>query len=92
MLLKLILQYLTVSPSDYEAVNSMVLSFDTCETRSCINVYIIDDTISEEDETFKISLTRTPTLDSRINLDPVSGEVIITETNGITFLSCHYYC
>ena len=61
----------------------MVLPFDTCVVRSCLEIEIVGDSISEDDEIFRVTLARTPTLDNRISLDPVSGEVLIIENNGI---------
>jgi hypothetical protein len=47
----------------------------------CVDVFIVDDIILENDESFILTLERTPDLDSRITLDPVNGVVEITEND-----------
>ena len=66
---------------------SNILAFDTCETRHCTEIPIVNDMIMESTESFFVTLERTPGLDSRITLDPVNGEVEIVENNGMYFLS-----
>ena len=61
---------------DYEPF-SVVVQFESCETRRCVNISILSDLIEEPDESFNYTLERTPDLDSRISLDPVEGEVVI---------------
>ena len=61
--------------------------FEECETRSCIEITIIDDLILEMDEYFSISLERTTDLDIRITLSPTSGEVVIVDDDGTTICS-----
>ena len=72
----------TVSPMDYGAL-STTLMFDTCETRKCTNIAIANDDIPEGTESFTITLERTPGLDDRITLDPVDGEIQISDRDGI---------
>ena len=71
----------TVSPMDYGAVD-IILMFAVCEIRSCVDVSIVDDMILEKPESFNVTLKRTPDLDSKIILDPVSGVVEITDNDG----------
>ena len=42
---------------------------------------IVDDTILENDESFDVTLERTPDLNSRITLDPVNGVVEIADND-----------
>ena len=42
---------------DYDAL-STVLNFDACETRSCVNVTILDDLVDEQTEVFAVTLRR----------------------------------
>ena len=70
----------TVSPMDYSGL-SVTLTFDTCETRHCVNVNIVNDLVDEPDEVFDYSLEPAPTgLDPRITIRPDMGEVFITGT------------
>ena len=70
-----------VSPMDYDAL-STVLNFDACETRSCVNVTIVDDSVDEQTEVFAVTLRRSVGLDSRIRLNPVDGVIEITDNDG----------
>ena len=60
------------------SLDEMVI-FDTCKTRHCVNVTIINDFESEPDEIFFYTLERTPDLHPNIILDPVFGEVVIVD-------------
>ena len=72
-----------VTPMDYGAV-STTLTFPACATRACVDIHIVNDIQDEPDETFNITLERTPGLDSRIALDPVDGvfEILDSEFEG----------
>ena len=63
---------------DYGSV-STILMFAACETRLCVGITIVDDTENEPNETFSISLERTPFLHDRITLRPVNGEILIID-------------
>ncbi|CAI8052754.1 hypothetical protein GBAR_LOCUS28872 [Geodia barretti] len=65
-----------VQAMDYQPLD-VTLTFQACETRICVDVEIIDDTVDEPDEVLPYSLTRTPDLDPRIELNPVDGQVEI---------------
>ena len=67
---------------DYTSVTN-ILEFGICDTRQCIEIPIVDDMIVEETESFFVTLERTPGLDSRITLDPVDGEIEITDNDGL---------
>ncbi|CAI8015468.1 hypothetical protein GBAR_LOCUS9583, partial [Geodia barretti] len=71
-----------ISPMDYGAL-STTLMFDTCETRKCTNIAIANDDIPEGTESFNVTLEGTPGLDDRITLDPVDGEIQISDRDGI---------
>jgi hypothetical protein len=69
-----------VTPMDYGAV-SAILMFAACDTRQCVNVPIADDETLELTETFTVTLDRTPTLDTRITLNPVDGDIKILDND-----------
>ncbi|ETW92157.1 MAG: hypothetical protein ETSY2_54335 [Candidatus Entotheonella gemina] len=73
-----------VAPMDYGAVSTVVM-FDECETQSCNPILIVDDDVLENVESFNVTLERTPGLDVRITLDPVDGEIEITDNDGRFF-------
>ena len=66
-----------VTPMDYGAV-STIMTFTACETRRCLDITIVNDTEGEPDETFGITLERTPGLTGRITLDPMDGMITIS--------------
>ena len=66
---------------DYGAL-STILTFDTCETRVCVTILIMDDDIPEGTESFNVTLEGTPGLDDRITLAPVDGEIQISDRDG----------
>ena len=66
---------------DYETL-STTLTFAACETRRCVDVVIVDDMIVEQDETFTVTLQRTPDLDSRITFSQTAGAIEITNNDG----------
>ena len=59
---------------DYGAI-STILILDTCETRQCDNISIVDDATLEMTESFSVTLERASDLNSRITLDPVNGKM-----------------
>ena len=71
----------TVQTVDYGAID-VILEFDVCETRKCVNVMIVNDLVDEEDEIFTYHLRRTPNLDPRIDLAPIDGTVEIIDDDG----------
>ena len=58
---------------------STLLIFDSCETRQCTNITIINDMLVENTESFSVTLVRTTELDTRITLDPDIGEIVIND-------------
>ena len=73
---------LTVSGFDYSALSDFELNFSPCIREFCTLIDIIDDSLAEMNETFSLSLGRSPGLDSRISLIPVSGTVVIVDNDG----------
>ena len=71
---------LSESTKDYRALSS-ILEFEACDTRQCENVIINDDLILELEEFFRVILSRTDSLDSRITLNPVNGVVHIIDND-----------
>jgi hypothetical protein len=71
----------TVDTMDYGVINE-TLMFDACETRKCVNITITDDLVDEQQELFTYTLTRTPSLHLRIELDPIDGTVEIIDNDG----------
>ena len=52
-----------------------------------MNVTIENDVVLEDTESFDVTLERTTGLDGRITLDPVDGEIEITDNDGNFFCS-----
>ena len=79
---------------DYIGLSS-ILNFAACETRQCVNVTIVDDTVNELVEEFDITLERTLGLNTRISLDPVDARVVINDEKSndlITVSKAHITC
>ena len=64
---------------------SIVTMFDSCQVQTCVDISIVNDSVLENEEIFDVTLSRTVGLDTRITLDPVDGEVEITDNDG-TFI------
>ena len=75
-----------VNPIDYQELNS-TLSFATCQKRRCMNVLIVNDMVDEPEEFLNYTLERTPGLDTRISLDPIEGQISISDNHGKLFSS-----
>ena len=71
----------TVGTMDYGALN-VILMFDECERRRCVNVNITQDLVDEPDEFFTFHLNRTTDLSPRIELNPVDRTIEIAGDNG----------
>ena len=76
-----------VTPSDYESL-STILTFDACETQSCVNITIHEDMVLEENELFGITLEGIDGLDERIVLTPVKGQIDIRNADSMFW---YYY-
>ena len=67
------------------------ISFEACESRKCVNLEIVDDSIDEGDETLFMTLNTTPNLTNMIELHHQVAElkIIIIDNNGIQ--TCFQY-
>lgn len=63
---------------DYVSV-SVSAQFSACSPRQCFDVSIVDDSIPEYIEFFLLRLERSPGLDSRIILIPITATVEIID-------------
>ena len=72
--------------ADY-VTTSKILNFTAGQHSKCVSLSIMDDTIAEREESFYVTLERTPDLDDRIILDPaaVRGLVEIVDDDGECF-------
>ena len=59
--------------------------FSPCDRRICVNLTVENDGTLEETETFQVTLERTPGLDHRIILAPVTAEINIIDDDGILY-------
>ena len=75
------LLFLLVFSDDY-GTRSVVLFFEPCAHKAFVTLSIVDDNISEKNESFHITLERTSDLDSRNILNPRHGEVVIQDDDG----------
>ena len=64
---------------------STTLVLAACETVFCQSITIINDLEVENTKSFRVTLGRTPDLDSRISINPTRAEVIINDDDG----TCH---
>ena len=71
----------TVYRNDY-GHSPVYLRFRACQNKACADISIVNDNITEYDESFGIVLERTPNLDSRISLSPESSVVTIMDDDG----------
>ena len=71
----------TVNGMHYITLDVM-LEFDACESRKCLNVSIVDDSVDERNEYFTFHLRRTVSLHNRISLTPVDGRILILDNDG----------
>ena len=60
----------------------MILILQPCDKRKCVNVRIMDDQEEELHESFTYCLRRLIELDSRIELNPVDGELKVCDNDG----------
>ena len=69
---------------DYTSV-SATLRFAPCQTRSCVNIEIMDDCIVEDRGEFDVFLMRPDGLDNRIQIRTAHAVVNITDEDGRNF-------
>ena len=80
--------FYTESPADYVAVDQ-VLTFAACESQRCVNVSLANDLVSEPEETFSLSLTRSTR--SHISITSATGVVVITDDDGEKYLPLVFF-
>ena len=59
------------------------LLFSPCDRRICVNLTVENDETLEKTESFEVTLERTPGLDHRILLAPVTAEINIIDDDGM---------
>ena len=64
---------------------SSTLVLAACETVLCQDITIINDLEVENMKSFRVTLGRTPDLDSRISINPTRADVIVNDDDG----TCH---
>ena len=67
---------------DYD--NIQTLDFDSCKESACSSISIVDDGTAEIDESFIISMERTPGMDNRILLNSETVVVTIEDDDGMS--------
>ena len=78
----LLVCWLIASQTDFRDFKTDI-SLEACETRRCVNVEIVDDSINEGDETLYVTLTTTPNLTYRIQFHPQAAKFRIIDNNGM---------
>ena len=66
---------------DYKSLNQIILTFNPCDIRHCVNVFIIDDIEDEPNEFFSYVLQETLGLPTNIKLATVNGEIVIVDND-----------
>ena len=83
-----VLEYFDYIPVEHN------MTFESCSMRSCVEIFILEDTNVEIDEVFNITLGRTPELDRKIKLDLLDGQIQIMENDRelwhILYIICEY--
>ena len=72
----------TVQREDYE-LNDRVLKLDSCETRKCVQVDIVNDEFVEDTETFTVFLGQSNFGFSNIIIEQNSASVFIEDDDGM---------
>ena len=74
-----------VSHADYSApVKS--LRFPHCAKQQCVDINITDDSISEPQESFTVSLMRSNGMGDEIQLEPDVAEIIIIDNESMCYM------
>ena len=66
---------------DYHQL-ATILTFGKCSMSECIQIDLVDDLMIERDETFYVTLERTPDLGEHIQLHPTEKRVKILNDDG----------
>ena len=79
---------------DYIPVENGILTFTPEDNNPCIPVIIIDEHIVEQNESFFVTLERTPGLNDRVIIDPdkSEGKVVIGNDDGKYLLTSLRRC
>ena len=72
---------LAVSGEDHSHLGH-IMTFEKCSRETCEYIILFDDRMVERDETFYVTLGRTPDLDERIQLLPTEKRVKILNDDG----------
>ena len=75
--------FFAVPSMDYGTVVPTILSFGGCQTEMCAEITIVNDVIPEMNESFFVTIRRSPGLDDRISIDSVNGEILIVDDDGM---------
>ena len=77
-----------VSAVDYVAVSNQSVRFAPCAPEYCINISTINDEVVDGEERFFVTLSRSASLDSRINVDHKSAraEIVIIDDDGESYI------
>ena len=71
-----------VSHDDYSALVES-LRLPHCTKEQCVDINITDDSISEPQESFTVSLMRSDGIGDEIQLEPDVAEIIIIDNDGV---------
>ena len=66
---------------DYRPLD-VIMMFDECERRRCVNIAITQDLVDEVDESFTFHLRRAVDLSTQILLDPEEGAIELLDDDG----------
>ena len=76
--MKLCMISFSVAPKDYSPNTPVTLEFESCSTKQCHCIPIMDNDVLEGNETFYVTLEMATDLDrNNIILDPVNGTIEI---------------
>ena len=67
------------SPADFDALVDITKRISFCTIQDCIDINMNDDELVEGVEEFKISISRSDDLDSRIHLSPITAVIAIND-------------
>ena len=67
------------SPADFEALVDITKRISFCTNQDCIDINMNDDEFVEGVEEFRINISRSDDLDSRIHLLPITAVIAIND-------------
>ena len=68
--------------SDYVSPSNL-LEFESCATRQCLEIEILNDLVLEDDESFNVTLSLDAGTSKNILLGVTTAEVLIIDADGI---------